>query len=371
MAPLVLTARLRTLMIVPVLLAVATAIALFAHSDVNTPMLWSQCHAHARIPALSRIPVLGTPLCYIVSFFQAALDSARTRAVMSVILSFVGALLTVITTESARGCNKPARLVANPTPAWLLFNLLGGAIVWQLLIVPAQIQRLRNIFIGQRDGGGDGQDDADDGERGEALQTLGVDLDRNVAGSEVFAIPISVAAGFYVPSILMLVFNSPATIGTWLFFPLYVSLVRQGVRWLVQRKWDHTADRNVHLERNRRSLIAVYAVPLLSSVLSHAGVIWNLTRPDDRKEMTRSTVMFIEIDFAFIGATILYWVLVETNWKVPVSMVGISAVLGPGAGMLGGWVLREKVIERELGSLIDLVVGEEVADEPSEQTPLI
>ncbi|KAJ6781588.1 hypothetical protein PWT90_06128 [Aphanocladium album] len=367
MAPLVLTARMRTLMIVPVFLAVATAAALFVHSDVNTPMLWSQCHAHARIPGLSRIPVLGTPLCYIVSFFQAALDSARTRAVMAVILSFVGALLTVCTAESARGCNRPARLVANPTPAWLLFNLLGGAIVWQLLIVPAQIQRLRNIFVKQKDETGNDEEEVG----GDRLEALGVDLDRNLAGSEVFAIPISVAAGYYVPSILMLVFNSPAAIGTWLFFPLYVSLVRQGVRWAVQRAWDHTAERNVHLETHRRSLLAVYAVPLLSSLVSHAGIIWNLTRPDDRKEMTRSCVKFIEIDFAFIGVTILYWVLVETNWKVPAYMVGISALLGPGAGTLGGWLLREHAIEKELGAVIDLVVGEETAGEPSEQTPLL
>ena len=37
------------------------------------------------------------------------------------------------------------RVVAHPTPSWLLFNLLGGALVWQLLIVPAQIQRLRTL----------------------------------------------------------------------------------------------------------------------------------------------------------------------------------------------------------------------------------
>lgn len=366
MAPLVLTARMRTLMIVPVFLAIATGVVLFAHSDVNTPMLWSQCHAHARIPGLSRIPVLGTPLCYIVSFFQAALDSARTRAVMAVILSFVGALLTVCTAESARGCNRPARLVANPTAGWMLFNLLGGAIVWQLLIVPAQIQRLRNIFVAQKD---DSRDDEEE-VGGAELEALGIDLDRNLAGSEVFAIPISVAAGFYVPSILMLVYNSPATIGVWLFFPLYVSLVRQAVRYGVQRAWDHTAERNVHLETHRRSLLAVYGVPLLSSLLSHAGIIYNLTRPDDRKEMTRSTVSFIEIDFTFIGATVLYWVFVETNWRVPASMVGLSALLGPGAGTLGGWLLRERAIERELGALIDTVADDD-SGEPSEQTPLL
>lgn len=370
MAPLVLTLRMRTLMVVPILLALATAAALFAHSDVNTPMLWSQCHAHARIPALSRVPLLGTPLCYLVSFFRAALDSVRTRAVLAAVLAAAGALLTVCTAEAARGCNRTARVVAHPTPSWLLFNLLGGALVWQLLIVPAQIQRLRNIFVAQKSGaGGDDDEEADVG--GDRLAALEIDLDRNIAGSEVVAIPVAVAVGYYLPSILMLVYNSPAAIGVWLFFPIYVSLVRQGVRWAVQRAWDFTAERGVHLETHRRSLVAVYAVPLLSSLLAHAALLWSLTRPDDRKEMTRSCVKFIEIDFAFIGATVLYWVLVETNWKVPAGMVGIAALLGPGAGVLGGWLLRENVIQKELGAVIDLDAADETAGDPSEQTPLL
>ncbi|KGQ04356.1 hypothetical protein BBAD15_g10410 [Beauveria bassiana D1-5] len=331
--PLVLTARTRTLMIVPIFLAIATVFALFAHSDVNTPMLWSQCHAHARIPALSRVPLLGTPLCYLVSFFRAALDATRGRAIMAVVLALVGALLTVCAAESARGCNRPARLVANPTPAWLLFNLLGGALVWQLLIVPAQIQRLRNVFLAHKVGTADEEGEVG----GDRLAALRLDRDRNVADSR------GRRAG----------------------------ILPAGIRFGVQRTWDYTAERTVHLETHRRSLLAVYALPFLSSLLAHSAIIWSLTRPDDRKEMTRSCVTFIVIDFAFIGATVLYWVLVETNWKVPAYMVGLSALLGPGAGVLGGWLLRENVIQTELDAVLDLAVTEETADEPSEQTPLL
>ncbi|TQV94691.1 hypothetical protein IF1G_06702 [Cordyceps javanica] len=382
MAPFVLTARTRTLMIVPIFLAVATAVALFVHSDVNTPMLWSQCHARARLPGLSRVPVLGTPLCYVVSFFQATLDAARSRAVMAVVLAFVGALLTVCATESARGCNRPARLVANPTPAWLLFNLLtgAGALVWQLLIVPAQIQRLRNIFVAQKlgatgSGGGtrEEEEDEEQGIGGQRLEALGVDLDRNLAGSEVVAIPVSIALGYYLPSVLMLVLRSPAAVGAWLFFPLYVSLARQALRWALRRALgdDAAAGRAVHLETHRRSLAAVYALPVLASVLAHAAVLWHLAaRPDDRKEMTRSCVAFVEIDAAFIAATVLYWVLVETSWKVPALMVAVAALLGPGAGTLAGWPLRERIIEKELGAVIDSVAAED-NDGPSEQTPLL
>ncbi|KAK3185854.1 hypothetical protein K4F52_005308 [Lecanicillium sp. MT-2017a] len=359
--PLIQTARMRSLMVVPIILAIVTALALFARSDVNAALLWSQCHARSRIPAVSRIPGLGTPLCFLISFFQAALDSLRTRAVMAMILSFVGSLLTVCTSESARSCNRPARVVANPTPGWLLFNLLGGAVVWQLLIVPAYLQRARNLFLAHK---AEGEGDEENTEPAEHQ-------DRNVAGSEVAAIPLSVAAGYYVPSILMLVFNSPATIGAWLLFPLYVSVVRQAVRWGIQRIWASTAERNVHLETNRRSMAAVYAIPLISSLLSHGGFIWNLTRPDDRKELTRSTVSFIEIDFAFIGATILYWVFVEVGWKVPLSMVGVSAIFGPGAGTLAGWILRERVIQRELAHLLIDDTERDADAEPSEQTPLI
>ncbi|KAL2148450.1 hypothetical protein VTH82DRAFT_2370, partial [Thermothelomyces myriococcoides] len=48
--------QLRYLLVLPVVLAVLTGIALLVHGDTNMYMLYSQCHARSRLPWLSRIP---------------------------------------------------------------------------------------------------------------------------------------------------------------------------------------------------------------------------------------------------------------------------------------------------------------------------
>lgn len=93
---------LRYLFIAPVLFAISTALCLFVNSDANAAILWSQCKSRDIIPRLSSISIIGPPQCYLISSFHAALDSVRTKATISVILAFVGALLSVCTVESAR-----------------------------------------------------------------------------------------------------------------------------------------------------------------------------------------------------------------------------------------------------------------------------
>ncbi|KAL7954373.1 hypothetical protein V8C34DRAFT_294475 [Trichoderma compactum] len=329
LAPPIQFASFKSLLVIPIILSVGTFVALFAHSDVDIALLWSQCHSRARIPGLSHIPLIGTPSCFLVSFFQCALDSLRSKAVMAVILSYVGALATVCTVESARRCNRPNSLIAKPTLWWLLFNLLGGAMVWQLVIVPAFLHRAKALVLAEKQSQGTGGEDStvaaaeveDIGEEG-----------RTLPDSEAVAIPIAVAAGYFLPSILMLVFNSPATITVWLFFPLYV-----------------------------------YALPIVLSIAAHAFVIWNLAQGDDRKKMTKLTVSFIEIDFQFIAWTVLYWVFVEAGWRVPLSMIAISVIAGPGTGTVLGWLYRERLVKNGFTSQS---VGE--SEDPSaEERPLL
>jgi hypothetical protein len=117
--PLVHTLSFPLLLVVPVLLAVATVIGLFLASDVNAALLWSQCHARARIPLLSRIPGIGTVLCYLPSFFHEALASVRSAVVMAVVLAFVGALLTVCLVEAARVCNSQSKVIKSPTGVYV------------------------------------------------------------------------------------------------------------------------------------------------------------------------------------------------------------------------------------------------------------
>lgn len=351
------------LIIVPVLLSIATIVMLFIHSDVNVAMLWSQCHSRARIPGLSRIPGIGTPLCYLISFFQTALNSVRSTVIMAVILAFVGGLLTVSTVEAARICNAPNVLIAYPTGPWLVFNLIGGAVVWELLIIPAFLHRARMVYLARNK--------RDDETQGDHLP-MAQENSRHLPESEIVAIPVSIAIGFFVPSVLMLILKSPTAIGVWLFFPIYVSLLRQSTRKLVTylRSVDPST---IHIESSWWSLGYIYAVPVLCSVLAHFIALGNVTRPDDRKEMTRSTLTFIEIDVLFIFFTVLYWMLVEVGWQVPLATIASSIVAGPGAGFCAGWIYREGLIHDIYHGESDI---EDSDDEPAEgrtneETPLL
>ncbi|KAF4635482.1 hypothetical protein G7Y89_g2623 [Cudoniella acicularis] len=118
------------------ILFIATAFLLFLSSSDNVAAIWPKCSLNASlslIPSLSTMPFIGHPTCYMVSFFSYALDSSRAFAVMSVILSFVCALLTVCTVESARIFNSRSTIIRNPTLSWLFFNLAGKeANIWHL-----------------------------------------------------------------------------------------------------------------------------------------------------------------------------------------------------------------------------------------------
>ncbi|KAK3309208.1 uncharacterized protein B0T15DRAFT_133737 [Chaetomium strumarium] len=355
----------RYLLVVPVLLSILTGYVLFIHSDTNIYMLYSQCHARSRIPWLSDIPLLGSPACFLVSFFQEAIASARAFGLMAVILSFFASLLTVSTIEAARICNSPSMLIAYPTGAWLVFNLIGGAIVWELVIIPAFVHRSREIIAARKQGGPQQLSGLADPTFGETMRHL-------ARVAETLAIPVAVAIGYVVPSLLMLVLDAPMAVLAWLFFPVWVSLVRQTVRrvvlWL-REEWNVS----LHLESNRPALLAVYFLPIACSVLAHAHFIWTMTQPDDRKEMTRATLKFITIDAFFVGLTVLYWVFIEAGWKVALVMVGGSVLLGPGAGVCIGWIYREQMVDLDR-SVTVVVVGAQRDNggaSPSEQTPLL
>ncbi|RFU79571.1 hypothetical protein TARUN_2619 [Trichoderma arundinaceum] len=373
LAPPIQTASFKALLVIPILLSIATFAALFAHSEVDIALLWSQCHSRARIPALSHIPLLGTPSCFLVSFFQCALDSLRSRAVMAVILAYVGALATVCTVESARRCNRPSALIAKPTLWWLLFNLLGGAMVWQLVIVPAFLHRAKALVLAKQawgDGGDEAVAAAGLGSEADSDATNAKEQGRTLPDSEAVAIPIAVAVGYFLPSILMLVYNTPAVITIWLFFPLYVSLVRQGVRHIIERI-RRVSPTSIHHESHWQCVALLYTLPVVLSIAAHVFVLWNIAQDDDRKKMTKLTVSFIEIDFQFIAWTVLYWVFVEAGWKVPLSMIGISILAGPGAGTCLGWLYRERLVRKGFAALVDEAFIDDNEDRLGEEAPLL
>lgn len=344
--PLLHRLRLPYLLVVPVLLAAATVALLGFHSDLNIAALYSQCHARSRLRWVSRVPVIGAPSCFLVSFFQLAVggdddgrrSSVRALAIMSVILSFVAALLTASLIESARLCNRRSWLIARPTVPWLVFNLIGGALVWDIVIVPEFLRRAKHVQAAKESAAAERLRDVD--------SFIDVEVRGLTSQVEVYAIPLAVLFGFVAPSVAMLTTaGHPIAVLVWLFFPLWVSLVRYAVKVVgVNAIRDPEPHR---LESHRVSVVLMYMVPIVCSVMSHVFLLVNfIGGSDDRREMTRATTKFIQIDFIIIGATVLYWLLVEAGMLTTLVMIVSSVVLGPGAGLSGSWLLREKAIER-------------------------
>ncbi|ORY71442.1 uncharacterized protein BCR38DRAFT_329372 [Pseudomassariella vexata] len=359
--PLIQRLALPWLLVVPGLLAVVTIAILVIHTDLNIVALYSQCHARSRLSGLSHIPVLGAPACFLVSFFQYANTSVRAIARMSVILSFVGALLTISLVESARICNKSSRVISKPTLPWLVSNLVGGVLVWDLVIVSSYLSQAKNVQAARESASAEDAREADP------------EIDKGVRGLssqvEAMAIPIAVVVGFIVPSVVMLVLTHPITIGVWLFFPIWVSTVRYAVKFVAMKVVTDPGP--YHLESHRVPLVTMYAVPVICSVLSHGFLIWNMFAWDDRKEMTRATIKFIEIDVAIIAVTILYWLLVEAGVVACVTMIAISILMGPGAGLAVAWFLREKAFDVYYQGTQGSSDREGDVEDESEETPLL
>ncbi|KAK3328691.1 hypothetical protein B0T19DRAFT_442580 [Cercophora scortea] len=363
------------LLLPPLLLAVLTVTTLFHISTPNLYMLYSQCHARARLPFITHSPLLpsfiATPLCYTASFFTSSLASFRTLGPMAVVLAFVAGLLTVSTVESARICNAPAVLIAYPAGLWLVFDMVGGAVVWELVILPAFFKRGREIVAVRWSGDRDGEAGREDPLFGEAMRHL-----RRMA--EIVAIPVAVAVGFVVPAVVMLVTGWAGAVLVWLFFPVWVAGVRAAVRSAVMavlrrdgeggRSWEGS----FHLEGSRVALVGMYALPVLCSVVAQGLLVWSVfVHGDDRKEMTRATSGFVFVDMAFVALTVLYWMVVEAGWKVAAVMAAASTVLGPGAGVCVGWVYRERMVDLDR-SVTVVAVGARSGDaSPTEDTPLL
>lgn len=88
--------------------------------------------------------------------------------------------------------------------------------------------------------------------------------------------------------------------------------------------------------------------------------------------MTKLTMSLIEIDFQFIGLTVLYWVFVESGWRVPLTILLSTFVVGPGAGVCLGWFCREGLVKHGFAPAGEFEEEEDDGqDEQNEETPLL
>jgi len=320
-----------SLLIPLLLLAAITTYALFVSSDDNVNAQFAQCFPaepnSPSAPALTRVPVVGGPTCCLVKVFQAALASRRSTAIMAEILSFVGALLTVTTLESARRGSTATWLVANPTLAFLVFNLAGGAVVWQLVIVPAFLFHAR---------------------KSETALVMPASTRGQIFWSDVMAVPVAMAVGYTLPCIPFLFAPTETWVFLWLFFPMYISGMRKLVRCFVPQ-----GQTLVHPESNMGAMVVIYAVPVLVSVIAHYALLWELAYVrDDRSAVTRAALGFIQADLGLIAVTAVYWLLVEAGGRVALLYVLVGCIAGPGTGLCVAWVAREGEIRETIGTSV-------------------
>ncbi|KAI1747392.1 hypothetical protein F4782DRAFT_427010 [Xylaria castorea] len=337
--PLVHQLPIQYILIIPVLFAVSTAVILTTHGDVNIPLLYSQCHARSRLPALSRIPVLGAPACFLVSAFLFATASMRGVAQLGVFLSFLGALLTVCRVEAARACNQRSWNIRFPALSWLAFNLVGGTFVWDLWIIPAFLKHAKDLRVERVK-----EDALEHGQGNEGpFEEERVMLERSfITRADIYAVPLAVAIGFIVPSVLMLVLKDAAPVIVWLFFPVWVAAVHLAVKFAAVKLLRDNGP--LYLESHPPSMIFIYALPFIASLFTHALFIWSFFYQNDSREMTRMALKFIGIDFVFTAVSVLYWVFVESGVVPAMLMLVFSVVLGPGAALCLTWIIRERAI---------------------------
>ncbi|KAK2675397.1 hypothetical protein RAB80_007582 [Fusarium oxysporum f. sp. vasinfectum] len=343
-----------------VLLGLGTAWILFVNSDPSVSAVFTKCFplddgdgegdgsdGETTTPFVATIPIVGPPVCCLVSFFRAALDSHRSAIIMGEILSYVGALLTVTTLESARACNQSSSLIRNPTPSWLLFNLAGGAVVSGNSSSFPHFYRTR----GSRQSSEEQQ--ALLGPQGQKQQQH-EHMHRHLDPVEPPAISVGVVLGYFVPCMLFVLAPGTVSILAWLFFPAYSSIVRIAVRRLlrVANPPSAAAGSNLHPESSRAAVLWLYLVPILWSVVAHWLFLYNIAIvPDDRSHTTRAALGFIIADFTAIGLSVVYWMFVEAGWRLALLSLAAGAVLGPGAGLCLAWVLREGIMASTEGRL--------------------
>ncbi|KAI0437955.1 hypothetical protein F4803DRAFT_536764 [Xylaria telfairii] len=368
--PLVHQLPIQYVLIVPILISVLAAVVFTTHGDVNIPLLYSQCHARSRLPALSHIPILGAPACFLVSALMFATASMRGVAQFSVFLSFLAALLTVCRVETARACNQRSWNIRFPTLSWLAFNLVGGTFIWDLWIIPVFLKHAKDLRAerAKEDELEQGQENGtsfDDEER--------VMLERSfITRADVYAVPLAVAIGFIVPSVLMLVLKDAVPVIIWIFYPLWVAVVHLAVKFIAVRLLRVNGP--IYVESHPPSVTLVYALPFIASLLTHALFIWNLFCKNDSRQMTRSALKFIEIDFLFIAVSVMYWVFAESGVVPAVLMLVFSVFLGPGAALCLTWMIREKAISAFVISSAEDGSDEESDGDDStvhEDTPLL
>lgn len=353
-----------------VLLAIVSAYALFMTANPVVQEVFVPClddPARVGAPFTTRLPLLGRPLCCLASFFEAVLDSSRSKAIMAEILTFIGALLSISTLESARRGNQENYIIANPMVPWLVFNLAGGAVVWQLVIVSAFLyhtkrrhgvtpnrhkylqQGLSSSTVDNENPtgpsiGAQNPSVMDDGSQTYPQQCL----DALTHAEDECSMPLAIAMGYFGPSLVLLLWPSHQTVTVWLFFPVYVTLLRRSFRlWYTGRHQRQLYKirwlKAFNLGQYSSILQRLFALPMWSSIVARLILLYHISAiPDDRSIATIATLRFVQLDTVAIATTVAYWVVMVRGFKQAGFSLLAGCLLGPGFGLCLAWLVDEE-----------------------------
>lgn len=303
-------------------------------------------------------PLAGQIACFLSAFFKQCLSHKSDSAFMACILALVSALLTVSHVEASRLVNQQSNLLTRPAWIWFAVNAITCAIVSPIVLC-ASIVRSRNAAEVSRGGeivhhgnSGDEDEGADENiDRDENQSLSNVDTRAPVAASatwayqtrslssqkRTFSIPIAVAIGFVIPSILLLADPNPAVAAAWNIFPFAIYLVDSAAHRLLGGVEDNE---HYHAENNTGSAARIYCIPIAFSTVAHFYLVASLAREPAIVWTPSTKLMFI--NFCFMFLIYLYWILIESSTKTFWVTVLITCVAGPGAGVSIGWILKER-----------------------------
>ena len=100
-------------------------------------------------------------------------------------------------------------------------------------------------------------------------------------------------------------------------------------------------DETHHAETSYGSVLRLYAIPAILSVISHWYFIYVFAFEDQTDFSASPALKLMVINFWSIVICMAYWILIETSWRVLTIVLFCSLLGGAGMGLCVGWVLKE------------------------------
>ncbi len=332
------------ILIFPLAIVLISGFAIFTVSG-DLADLTSSCAKTSGGPFHIFGPILGPFLCGIVTFFKLILSDPEGFLFLAVFLSFVAGLVIIVCLESSRVANQAHRVIKYPTLALMMVNIVGGLVVFPLVLCPAFLlksqneQRLEPLVPTVTAEGASVVL-----ETTPFIRALHL-TDRHIlSAAEIYSVPLSVFLGFIVPSITLFLHpNKEVLIVLWQLFPVYVAILRYILRAVLLHTVPHLCMNHVHVESDNVGLLYVYGVPSIVSLFIHLLYVWHALAPSSGPNpQVHAALHVLVVDFWAIALMMIYWLWFEGGIKPAITALSASLIAGPGAGICVGWIMHEK-----------------------------